>query len=66
MSEYIFRLGRLLLIWIPLWPRFSSSDLEFENQPQWWDLSLLVTNIPLVPAIEGISFRKLEAVRQSG
>jgi hypothetical protein len=35
------------------------------NQPQWWDLSLLVTNIPLVPAIEGISFGKLEVVRQS-
>jgi hypothetical protein len=36
------------------------------NQPQWWDLSLLVTNIPLVPAIEGISLWKLEVVRQSG
>jgi hypothetical protein len=36
------------------------------DQPQWWDLSLLVANIPLVPAIQGISFRKLEVVRQSG
>jgi hypothetical protein len=36
------------------------------NQPQWWDLPLLVTNVSLVPAIEGISFRKLEVIRQSG
>jgi hypothetical protein len=36
------------------------------NQPQWWDLSLLVTNIPLILAIEGIYFRKLEVVRQPG
>jgi hypothetical protein len=36
------------------------------NQPQWWDLSLLVSKIPLVPAIKGVSFRKLEVVRQSG
>ena len=69
------RAGRLLLIQFPLCTHFSSSGLAFRSKNwyyltstnlKWWDLSLLVPDVPLVPAIKGISFRKLEVVRQSG